>query len=97
MTAVLTAILCLFAGLTGALIAWSLTHDPIGRVLGERLRRKVVVTLKAGSTFGGVLAEADRYAIVLQGAESLKPDGSRISVDGELVVLREDVAYIQRP
>ncbi len=97
MTAVLVAILCLFTGGAGALIAWSVTHDPLGRVLTGQLRRKIVVTLKSGSTFQGVLSEADRYALVLQGTETLNPDGSRIRVDGELVLLRDDVGYIQRP
>jgi len=90
-------ILCLFSGLIGALIAWSLTHEPIGRVLSGQVRRKIIVTLKSGATFQGVLSEADRYAIVLQSTESLNPDGSRLSVDGEFIILRADVGYIQRP
>lgn len=97
MTEIGVAILCLFSGLIGALIAWSAVHDPLGSVLTNRLRSAVVVTLKSSETYRGVLYEADSHALVLRNTEALSTDGSRLIVDGELVILRGDVSVIQRP
>lgn len=66
-------------------------------VLDERLLDSVVVTLKSGTTFAGVLYAEDRGAVVLCKAEQLGPDGLRVPADGEVVVLRGDIDFIQRP
>lgn len=97
MTEVLVAILCLFSGAAGALIAWSVTHEPIGSVLRNRIRRQIIVTLKSEQSYRGVLWEADAHAFVLRSAELLNADHTSVVVDGELLVLREDVRYLQRP
>ncbi len=97
MTEIAVAALCIFSGIIGAFIAWSVTHQPLGTILRNRLRSEVIVTLKTGETYKGVLYEADHHAIVLRSASVLKSDGSRFSVDGEVLVLRGDVAYCQRP
>lgn len=70
------------------------------RIIREHLRRRVIVTLKTGEAFGGVLFSADSEAIILRDAELL--DGSSTDrqaqpVDGELIVLRPDLAYLQFP
>lgn len=57
----------------------------------------MIVTLKSGEGYRGVLFEEDRHALVLRNAEALNPDGTRVLVDGELIVLRPDVAYLQLP
>lgn len=69
------------------------------RVLRSRLRSQVFVTTHEGATFAGVLWEADDKALVLRNAEALKvgPDSSNVALDGEVVLLMFDVAYIQRP
>lgn len=69
----------------------------MNRVLRNRIRQTVIVTLKpaaGGGSFKGVLFDADREALVLRGAEVL---GGRDTapVDGELVVLMADVQYLQ--
>lgn len=97
MTAVLVAFLCLFSGASGALIAWSVTHEAVGTILRDRVRSVVVVTLKTGEAYRGVLWDADHHALVLRNAHALAHGGERIVVDGELLVLRTDVAYMQRP
>lgn len=68
-------------------------------VLGSRLRMKVIVTLHSGEAFSGVLWEADERVWVLRNAEAvgIGERGSNVAVDGELVVLAENVAYAQRP
>lgn len=68
------------------------------RLLRSRLRETVVVTLKSKASFRGVLFEVDDRTVVLRDAEALDPsDGARIKVDGEMVLARGDVEYMQRP
>jgi small nuclear ribonucleoprotein (snRNP)-like protein len=69
------------------------------RVLTSRFRERVVVTTKTGEAFDGILYSADSKALVLRqsaavGAGENKTD---LPLDGELIVLLSDVAYMQRP
>lgn len=66
-------------------------------VLDERLLATVVVTLKSGTAFRGVLYAEDSGAVVLCNAEQLTADGATPRADGEIIILREDVDYVQRP
>lgn len=63
----------------------------------QRMRKQVIVTLKDGTAFAGVLFEMDPEVIILRNADSLSRDGSRVRVDGELLLLRGDIGFIQRP
>lgn len=68
-------------------------------MISSRLRERVIVTTKAGEAFAGVLYSHDRQAIVLRETQALRA-GERstdLPLDGELIVLLPDVAYIQRP
>lgn len=69
------------------------------RVLRSRLRRRVLVTLKTGDAFDGVLFDADGQALVLRNASQVGVvnRGTPVPVDGEVLVLLEDVAYLQLP
>lgn len=69
------------------------------RVITSRLRERVIVTLKTGESFAGVLFSHDRGALVLRETEALgaAEDRSDVRLDGELIVLLPDVAFIQRP
>lgn len=69
------------------------------RILNTRLRHKVIITLKDGSSFSGVLFDADRDAFVLRNAEAHDPNprSAAVPVDGEVLVLRADVSYMQIP
>lgn len=69
------------------------------RVINSRLRDRVVVTLKAGESFAGVLYSHDNKALVLRAVEALGAGerGTNLPLDGELIVLLADVAYIQKP
>lgn len=68
-------------------------------VLADRLRHRVIVTLRTGEAFGGVLVDADDRAWVLRDAAAIGAGEHRsnLVVDGELLVLVEAIAYVQLP
>lgn len=69
-------------------------------ILRKCLRHRVIVTLKSGAAFGGILYEADSEAFVLKEATALEANGSdrrAVPVDGALVLLRQDIDYCQFP
>lgn len=68
-------------------------------VIESRMRERVIVTLKSGAAFAGVLWEADDRAWVLRNAVAVGAAGdeSHLDVDGEVVVLAADIAFAQRP
>ena len=68
-------------------------------IFKNRWRDKVVVTLKTGESFAGVLWSSDKRALVLRNSTALGVGENRadVSVDGEVIVLLADVAFIQRP
>lgn len=68
-------------------------------VLERRLRQRVIVTLHSGESFVGVLFECDERAWVLREAEAIGAGerGANLILDGEVVVLSENVAFAQRP
>lgn len=67
------------------------------RVLRSLVRRGCIVTLKSGEAFRGVLWARDAHVFVLRNAEALGIGEERraVPVDGEVVILRPDVAYLQ--
>lgn len=69
------------------------------KVFRSRLRAQVLVTTHDASSFSGVLWECDDKALVLRNAAAVGagPDKSNLPLDGEIVILLFDVAYIQRP
>lgn len=79
----------------GAAAAWP-SRD---RLIRRRLRDRVVITLKSGASFSGVLFDVDAKSFVLRQAEALgvAADGRNLAVDGELFVARADVEFVQRP
>lgn len=66
-------------------------------ILKQRLRRNVLVTLKSGDAFRGVLFERDSEALVLRNAALADPrsDNQFITASGEILCLWADVAYMQ--
>lgn len=69
------------------------------RAIKNRTFEQVVVTLKTGETFSGLLYEADGGAIVLTKSSAIGAGENRsdVPLDGELLILLPDVAYIQKP
>lgn len=79
-----------------AAVVWAVVKP---RIIASRVRDRVVVTLKTGDSFAGVLFSHDSKALVLRETEALGAGERRtnLPIDGELVVLLPDVAYIQKP
>lgn len=89
MTLVLAAVVA-----TGIVLWWwQSTHG----LLARRAKRRVVVTLHDGSSWAGVLLDADRDVLVVVQAEFLHPDGNPVPADGEVILLRSEVRFLQVP
>jgi len=73
--------------------------EPVPDVLAERRARQVLVTLKTGETFAGVLYQQDADVIVLREATAMAfgPRSENVPVEGEALILRADIAYLQLP
>lgn len=56
-----------------------------------------MVTTRDGAWFAGVLYEHDRRSVVLRSTTTETADGATATVDGEVLILTEDVAHIQFP
>ena len=69
------------------------------RILRARLREQFLVTTKDGAAFSGLLYSLDGTALVIRNAEAIgaAEDKSNVPLDGEIIVLLADVAYLQRP
>lgn len=69
------------------------------RVLTSRFRERVILTTKTGETFAGLLYSCDKSALVLRqcAAVGAGENQTDLPLDGELIVLLADVAYLQRP
>ncbi len=70
-------------------------------LISRRLRSRVIVTLKSGAAFDGLLFEQDRTCWVLRNAAVLRTAADGVSnpptvVDGELIVLLADIDFAQR-
>lgn len=93
--AVLFVIALLLLAAVGGIAWWSARPQAVAR----RLRHRVVVTLKSGESFAGVLWEADARCWVLRQAEALGAGdrGTDVVVDGEVLVMVADIAYAQKP
>ncbi|MCK1813263.1 hypothetical protein MTQ13_03075 [Streptomyces sp. XM4011] len=69
-----------------------------GMMLAEArvvVRRRVIVNLTDGSAVDGVLLRRHRTLLVLADATLLTPDTEPTRMDGELVVERSRVLYVQ--
>lgn len=87
-------------GLTVALLVPSVRvllerRRPGDVLLREHLLERYVVTIASGETFSGLLAQVDDRSVVLRDVKVLSANDS--PVDGELILRRESIAYLQRP
>lgn len=93
---IVVAALILGVALVTTTLVWRATTD---RLVRERLCDKVVVTLKTGPSFSGVLFKVDDRTVILRDSKALGAghNGDHLPVDGELVLARSDIDYLQRP
>lgn len=79
----------------GFFIWWSSERG----LLAERRRHRVLVTLKTGEAFSGVLFSVDREAVVLRESVAVAygPKSEDVPVGGEVLIQRTDIAYLQVP
>ena len=70
---------------------------PSDRLLRDHLLTRYVVTIASGETFDGLLASVDARTLVLRDVGVLKVDGGLTPVDGDVVLRRNAVSYMQRP
>lgn len=93
MDAVALVVISLGVLFVAAGIGWHLTE----RLWARRLmvRRKVLVALHTGQAVTGVLwARRDRF-LVLKDAELLEPGAEPTRMDGDVIVERDQVTYVQ--
>lgn len=93
---VASLILAVAAVVIALLQLWRIERNRGDRALTKRQRESVIVTLKAGPTFAGVLSEFDARSLVLTNANAVEELG-QVSVDGELLLRWSDVAFVQKP
>jgi small nuclear ribonucleoprotein (snRNP)-like protein len=79
-----------------AVVVWRDTRP--GLLTGLE-KRRAIVTLKTGEAFEGLLYAADKDCVVLREASALAygQGATNVIVQGEAVILRPDVAYLQFP
>lgn len=61
------------------------------------VRRLVIVNLKSGRAFRGILWKQAGPLLVLRNAEMLEPNRTPVPADGEVIIERAEVEFIQIP
>lgn len=79
-------------GIAGA-VAWHALDLFATRRLATR--KRVLVSLRSGSAVTGVLWARKGRSLVLKSAELLEPGTEPVPLDGELVLDRDQVDYMQ--
>lgn len=59
------------------------------------LNRTVLVNLRSGNAIGGVCVYQSREALVLRGATVHEPDAEPVAADGEVLIDRANVDFLQ--
>lgn len=73
--------------------------DRTGYVLRQSIKERVIVTLKTGEGFDGILFWADgkTWELVQAKALGVGHQGADVPVNGTLLIPAANVAYCQRP
>lgn len=70
----------------------------VDALITAQVRRLVVIELRSGDTFKGLLVKVDARSLLLRDVVAIvSAEASTVPVDGELVVPRADVKWLQRP
>lgn len=67
------------------------------RVAGQRLmiRRRVLVQMHSGRAFTGLLWRRRGRLVVLKSAEMLEPNNQPVPMDGDVILDRGEIEYVQ--
>lgn len=92
-------VVAIFLLLLLALLAYVAHLLTTRSVLAGAMRERVLVTLKSGEGFDGVLLRADRrsWELVQVKALGVGERGDTVPVNGALLIPAENVAFAQRP
>jgi small nuclear ribonucleoprotein (snRNP)-like protein len=93
---VTAAVVVLSALLVAAVVTAFVLWVRSASALQSRMRSDVIVTLKTGASFAGVLYERDALVMVLRQAVDLQPNNP-VPIDGELLVRWAEVDFVQLP
>jgi hypothetical protein len=88
-------VIVLAVALVGAVLTLWWTHRT--DLVRQRMRRRVIVTRHDGTGFVGLLAAWDRRCVVLVDAQTEDDRGRMVLVDGEVLLLADQVAHMQFP
>lgn len=61
------------------------------------VRRRVVVNMKGGTAFEAILWKRKGPYLILRDALYMEPGVKPVQVDGEVIITKSDVAWIQLP
>ncbi len=59
------------------------------------VKNKVIINMKSGNAFEGILWDQAGSLIVLRHARLLSPQSPPVDVDGEVIIERSDIEFIQ--
>jgi len=59
------------------------------------IKQRVIITTKSDRSFRGILWKLGWRLLVLKQVELLRPGGEAVQMDGETVIFRADVDFIQ--
>lgn len=65
------------------------------RIIRGYLRHRLLVTTHEDLTWEGVVMDIDTHTVSLWKAVAISADGKRVPADGEVLLPRTDVAYMQ--
>ena len=57
--------------------------------------RKILVNLLSGNAISGVCTHEERYALIVKGATVHEPGSDPVPADGEILIDRSNVDFIQ--
>ncbi len=95
MTALLVIAALILAVAVGIAVLVVRGHRAVDSLVREHLLDRYIVTIDHGETFSGLLAKVDARTLVLRDVKVTSSDDA--PVDGELVLRRDSIVYMQKP
>ncbi|QHB37233.1 RNA binding protein [Gordonia phage Gudmit] len=69
----------------------------VADILGYAVHQRVVINLKSGTTVIGVVTAKKRTFCIVRDAEIVEPGSHPVPADGEVLVEKAHIDYIQIP